>query len=1764
MRKTFRGLAVVIAMSMFAQPVFAITVSDIPAALTKQNKVHKSEISSTPASFSKQALKSNTQKDLAVSTLTAQTSDKVHPAYVEGEIIVKFRENRVDLKKAAGVSRSTQFATRQNLSFKENIRRANLTVLKTKGKETTDQAIARLKNDPDVEYVQPNYQYYRLAEGGGGSINDASYGEQWALENIGQTVNGAAGTNDADIDANESWDITDGEDVIVAIIDSGVAYNHPDLLQNMWDGDECVDENGSVLDECNHGYDFEDDDKTPLPTSSSHGTHIAGIIAARKNNSVGIVGVAPSAKIMALKSSLTTAQNVAAINFAKQNGAKAINASWACWGDGGTDPATACATFEELDYRDQALTDAIAGFPGLFIAAAGNGGGDADLDGDNHDSGQTLHAYPCDLTLPNIICVAATDQDDVMAFFSDFGTVSIDLGAPGVNILSTIADSTVMTENFNSVTTPSLPSGWEKTGDWGTHDFSGNKVLYSDLAVPYANNANSVATSPSIDLAGAASAMVSFVTQCDTQYSPTEWTDYMQLKYSGDGVNFVPVPVVLGESRWDESLLDLLNGDSDPSGGALFIFSEVQLPGPFSASSKLQFGWITNGSDNDYDACFIDDLVVTKISDGSDGLYDYKSGTSMATPHVAGVAAQVYALRPDFTTAQVKDVILASGDANASLVGKTVMGKRLNAFAALDTSNNSTLIVKKVVVNDDGGTAATSTFAFKVNHGDSQSFEEDGQNELTLDAGTYTVTEVEATGYTPTYLDCTDIVLASGETKTCTITNDDVEVPDTTPPVINLTGETTIDLIVGAEFSDPGFEAIDDVDGDISANVAKGGDTVDTATPGTYVITYNVSDSAGNAAEEKIRTVNVSDVEAPTFSGVPENQNVEATSAAGAVVTYTFPTATDDVDESVTVTCAPESGTTFAMGTTVVECSASDSAGNDASMSFNVVVADTTDPEISNMPENQTIEITEGDSSTASYSSPTATDNIDGSVSVSCSPESGATFALGATSVRCSATDSAGNETIASFTIEVVLVDETSPVITLNGESTITLELGDLFTDPGATATDNVNGNLTDEIVVGGDTVDTNTPGTYTITYNVSDAAGNVAAEQTRTVTVLPAPPSDLTTLTATIDEAQTLHDGATEGDAPGQYPTGSRATLQAAIDEASLITTAGSQSEVDTAVVVLETAITTFEESVIGLSDLTALAALIEEAEAIADDAVVGEDPGEYSQASLDTFNTAIAEAQAVDNTVAQSTVDAAVASLNDAVDTFEASVVPTPDATAPIITLLGSATTSVALGNIFADPGATANDDVDGAVTPVVSGSVDTNAVGTYALTYTATDAAGNTSSVVRNVIVSATSLEIDTTSSGDTQTGTLSNAATIATTTPSGNVTIAMPANLTVSGPAGWDGTIDLPTSVTTTVVPVADSGSTATSVSSIEIGFGTTTLTFDKGVRIHFAGRAGNLIGYSHGADTFTAITSTCSGDSQTVGDALAAGSDCKISVGSDLIVWTKHFSTFTTYTQTAIPTPTPSPAPSSGGGGGGGGGEGGISYTYSVTINNGAVEATSTAVSLAVAPANANQMQISNTSEFASSTWLPFQNTYPWALAPGAGVKTVYVRYGNNGSVIANAQDSITLVGGAVLGAQTQTQQSVPQGLIGVGGGQVLGASVYNFTKMLQRGSRGRDVEELQKILIAAGYLDIEAPTAFFGVMTEAAVKAYQEANGLEQVGVVGPKTRALLNKGTSSKMPFAAPSAITDEQRDLLIVELMAKVRELTAKLEALKAQQLQ
>jgi subtilisin family serine protease len=256
--------------------------------------------------------------------------------------------------------------------------------------------------------------------------NDPSYGSLYGMGRIS---------------APAAWNIATGGAVKVAVIDTGVDYNHPDLAANIWTnpgeiaGNGVDDDHNGFVDDI-HGWDFVNNDNNPID-DNSHGTHCAGTIGAQGNNGIGVVGVNWSTQIMALKflsasGSGSNANAIRAINYAAQMGAKVISASW---GGGGNDPALSAAIANASNT--------------LFVAAAGNGGFDGV--GDNNDG---FPQYPSSYPHNNIIAVASTDSSDNLSSFSNYGPTSVDLGAPGSGILSTVLAGGYGTKSGTSMATP--------------------------------------------------------------------------------------------------------------------------------------------------------------------------------------------------------------------------------------------------------------------------------------------------------------------------------------------------------------------------------------------------------------------------------------------------------------------------------------------------------------------------------------------------------------------------------------------------------------------------------------------------------------------------------------------------------------------------------------------------------------------------------------------------------------------------------------------------------------------------------------------------------------------------------------------------------------------------------------------------------------------------------------------------------------------------------------------------------------------------------------------------------------------------------------------------------------------------------------------------------------------------------------------------------------------------------------------------------------
>lgn len=330
---------------------------------------------------------------------------------------------------------------------------------------------------------------------------------------------------------------------------------------------------------------------------------------------------------------------------------------------------------------------------------------------------------------------------------------------------------------------------------------------------------------------------------------------------------------------------------------------------------------------------------------------------------------------------------------------------------------------------------------------------------------------------------------AAGLTATGTFT---VTVVDTTLPTLTLPSPIT------AEATGPNGVA---VSFSVSATDLVSGALTPTCTPtsgstfalGATSVSCSVTDGAGNTRTGSF-TVTVQDTTQPTLT-LPGTQTVQATSASGATVSFSV-SATDLVSGALTPTCTPAGGGTFPLGTTSVSCTVTDGAGNTRSGSFDVVVQDTTSPALS-LPTPFTVEATSGSGATASFTA-TASDLVSGSVTPACSPSSGSTFPLGATSVSCTATDAAGN--VASGSFGVTVSDTTPPTVTTGGNVArqTTSDSGEAVTFS-ATASDLVTTALAPLCAPASGSV---FPlGVTTVVCTATDAAGN-AGTGTFTVTL--------------------------------------------------------------------------------------------------------------------------------------------------------------------------------------------------------------------------------------------------------------------------------------------------------------------------------------------------------------------------------------------------------------------------------------------------------------------------------------------------------------------------------------------------------------------------------------------------------------------------------------------------------------------------------------
>jgi len=598
----------------------------ISASLTSASTA-TSASRSIATSFAKPALRAEEMRyDLA--------KDK----HVTGEILVRFRPQMQETTRKASIAAMGGISASAMKSGSLTLQRFQK--VKLAGGVTLEKALAQARLDASIESVQPNFIYKKFAV-----PNDPMFGSMWNLRNTGQNVTspGAdpatpavnAGAAGRDINAPAAWDLqTDCSSVVIAVIDSGVRFTHADLAANMW----------SSAAYPNTGYDFVDNDNDPSGMEG-HATHVAGIIGAVGGNAVGATGVCWRAKIMNVRvldddGSGTTESVTAGINFAVAQGAKIINLSLG------------------IGAFDQALSDAVeaASNAGVIVVAAA---------GNNAADNEQTQTYPCSFPFPRVVCVAALDQNYALASYSNFGAKKVDLGAPGSNIPS------LWNGLVTDVNDP-LTAGWTMSGSpgsWGYRNDStannvavlSNPVNWNGTTATYAANADErvykTFTLPTGDRA-----LLSF---------------FARYSLANDVVSLGVMVGAADPFAEGAAVLTSFRGSTNNQ------YESVGGPVNTCLGQSCTFGLrlVSNGSQNGTGlALALFQIRVLRLSDTD---YNMLSGTSMAAPHVAGLAALVWSANPKYTADDVIETLKIGGRAVPALAGRTVTGKAIDAYGSV-------------------------------------------------------------------------------------------------------------------------------------------------------------------------------------------------------------------------------------------------------------------------------------------------------------------------------------------------------------------------------------------------------------------------------------------------------------------------------------------------------------------------------------------------------------------------------------------------------------------------------------------------------------------------------------------------------------------------------------------------------------------------------------------------------------------------------------------------------------------------------------------------------------------------------------------------------------------------------------------------------------------------------------------------------------------------------------------------------------------------
>lgn len=539
--------------------------------------------------------------------------------FAAGEVLVKFKPGTSETAVALLASDLAVVEMRE-FRVLSRLRQRPFLLLRSL-RRSTPELLAALRANPAVEAASPNYRRHLLRQ-----PNDPKFATLWGMSKI---------------DAPQAWERSVGSPgVVVAVLDTGVDYRHEDLAANMWrnpgeiPGNRIDDDGNGFVDDV-YGYDFAADrsgnnDSDPMDIDS-HGTHVAGTIGAVGNNGVGVCGVSWQVRLMALKAfrpdmHIYDSDCIEAIDYAvKMKSEFAVNlvAINASFGGGG---------------EDQLQKDAIAaaGDQGIaFVCAAGNDGTDSDA----------TPFYPAGYDLPSIVAVAATDPEDRLASFSNYGADSVDLAAPGVGILSTV------------------PAGkgqeaWLKSGN---DVFDANPMEFSGLT--------------------AAAGLNRTIHDCGRGLTAAAFP----LGVSGN-----IALIERGDITFKEKATNAQNA------GAVGVAIYNNEPGNFTGTLNNAGNWVPVVSLSRADGLVVRSRGVHVVNLTSrPASYGLMDGTSMAAPHVSGALGLLAAYFPGDELAKRISRLYSGADRLAALQGKMKTGARLNLARALAQNLVLTMTVSR-------------------------------------------------------------------------------------------------------------------------------------------------------------------------------------------------------------------------------------------------------------------------------------------------------------------------------------------------------------------------------------------------------------------------------------------------------------------------------------------------------------------------------------------------------------------------------------------------------------------------------------------------------------------------------------------------------------------------------------------------------------------------------------------------------------------------------------------------------------------------------------------------------------------------------------------------------------------------------------------------------------------------------------------------------------------------------------------------------------